>query len=90
MVAPRSIMRNDLAALGSIAGEQKAVPTCGDIAGRLIRIAESKHRLMPHEALLPTDTNLVDKISTLPDDHFQELLADGTIHPKMKRATCPL
>ena len=55
------------------------------IAGRLIRIAENKTRLLSHEATLPTDTNLVDKIGTMPDDHFQELLTDGTIHPKVKR-----
>ncbi len=61
------------------------LPRCGSIAGRLIRIAENKNRLMPHAALLPTDSTTVDKIGTLPDDRFQEFLADGTIHPKIKR-----
>ncbi len=52
---------------------------------RLVRIAESKHRLMPHVALMPTDSLTVDKIGTLPDDRFQELLDDGTICPNMGR-----
>ena len=41
---------------------------------------------MPHAAILPTDSTVVDKLGTTPDDRFQELLADGTIHPKMKRS----
>ena len=59
-------------------------PACGGIAGRLIRIAEDK-RLFPHAGTLPTDSTVVDKICALPDDRFQELLADGTIHPKLNR-----
>ena len=34
---------------------------------------------------MPIDSLTVDKIGALPDDRFQELLTDGTIHPKMKR-----
>ena len=60
-------------------------PHVGILPAGNIRIAESKHRLMPHVALMPTDSLTVDKIGALPDDRFQELLADGSIHPKMKR-----
>ena len=34
---------------------------------------------------MPVDSLTVDKVCALADDRFQELLDDGTIHPKMKR-----
>ena len=77
-------MRKDLAALGSIAGEQKDTPSCGGIAGRLIRIAKDK-RLRQHAALLPADSTTLGKLCSLTDERFHELLEDGTIHVSMGR-----
>ncbi len=50
-----------------------------------MRIAENKHRLIPHAGLLPLDGLTVDEIGALPDDRFHDLLEDGTIHPSMGR-----
>ncbi len=41
--------------------------------------------LLIEAGVFPTDSTIVDKIGALPDDRFQELLADGTIHPSMGR-----
>lgn len=52
---------------------------------RLIRIAESSDRLMPHVALIPSDAFTLDQLTKLTDQRFQLLLADGRIHPAMTR-----
>ncbi len=51
---------------------------------RLIRIAECA-RLLPHVAVLPSDSYTLDKLRALSESRFLELLEDGRIHPGMKR-----
>ena len=54
---------------------------------RFLAIGRSLERFqrVPHEALLPSDTNTLEYLTRLTDDRFEELLADGTICPSMKR-----
>ena len=51
---------------------------------RLIRIAKDK-RLAPHGGLLPADNQILNKICSLTDEKFHELLEAGDIYPGMKR-----
>jgi hypothetical protein len=53
---------------------------------RLVGIAENAEaRLRPHVGVLPSDTYTLYDLARLSDEHFDELVAAGVIHPAMKR-----
>lgn len=52
--------------------------------GMLIRVAESK-RLYQHAGIMPSDATTLYQLTRLSPDRFDQLLADGRIHPGMKR-----
>jgi N6-adenosine-specific RNA methylase IME4 len=54
-------------------------------AHRLIEIADSAERLVPHVGLLPSDSFTLYQLTRLTDQRFAALLAAGVINPGMKR-----
>lgn len=52
---------------------------------RLIAIAENADRLLAHSERMPIDSWLLYDIARLDEETFQARLADGTIHPELRR-----